>query len=880
MIFNYIRTLSKVVALLLFVCNAYGQSNSVLDQEIKLTTDEATVSSVLQYLEDQYRITLSFNSRGINLDNLITFKSEVQSLRNIVAELFTGYSYKIVGVADRKVLLIFDALIEVSDLITIKGKIFDSSSGEVITGATIYNAASNAYTFSNEYGYYSLTVPKEINEIIISYLGYIDYVLREVDDKIQNVSLEFDNTLGAITILKRRTAEDQIPGSGGLRLNLDDDGVMKGISGNNDILELAKFQTGVQSGNEGQSGLYVRGGSPDQNLILLDGIPMYEVSHALGLSSVFIDESIRNVDFIKNGFPARYGGRLSSVIAVNLKEGNKSKLEGSVQTSLTDAQIHLEGPIKKDVTTFSISAKKSLINLYLQDIYTAFTEYDDIGVDYHDVTAKVTHRFSPARKFSVSYYSGGDNFNLNRSEDFFNNGDVFNTTVSNDIKWGSRILSAQFGNVVRDNLYINVGLGGSLYGFNSRSQYGFRSDIEGLVKRNEYDLRSLTEIVDYVASVNIDYFVNDKHRLKFGASYTIHDYRPEIRQSESIIDTTITTSGRDDKLIKAEEFGIYAEDTYTINNQWQLYMGAHFSGYAVGTDTKYSNFQPRLRLIYSPTKNHKLDFSYANTAQYVHLLVNPGTGLPADLWVPSTDNILPETSRQLSLTYTSLYGEGLKIKIGGYLKEMDNVLDYTSPVNLLFGVINKAPPLIEEPWENRVTAGKGFSRGLEFQANYQSDLWRAWLAYTWSQTDRTFLTINDGNTFPYKYDRRHDINMGLSYNISNKFDVTLKWIYGDGNAFSLALDEVLTFGGVVLINPGERNNYRLPSFQHLDLQFSFVNKYKNGHQLKFNLGIYNIYNRLNGFYIYVYENPLTGRNVARKVSVFPILPQLSASYSF
>lgn len=869
-----------IVVILLFTTVSWSQSPvDILNTEIELPQNPNSISYYVDYLESEYDIVLSFNSFGIDLQRIKTFDSSPQTLYNYIKHLFAGYDYKMVSKSGNKVLLIFSNLTVPKKSITIRGKVYDQSSREILTGATIYEEYSNVSTYTNEYGFYSLQVPADSNKLSVHYIGYTDTVYYNISSIANDFFLTFNNELSVVDIVPS-VEEGFVRGVGASKLDAKRKNSATGILGQRDVLELTKKVTGVQSGNEGQTGLYVRGGSPDQNLILLDGIPMYEVSHTLGLSSIFIDEAVRDVSLIKNGFPARYGGRLSSVVNVALKEGNKSKLHGNIDVSPTNTNLHLEGPLIKGKTSYSIAAKKSFLDFYLNDLYTKYTEYDGINIDFFDISIKLCHNFTPTNKISLTYYKGRDDFGLEREEKFINNEDFFNSNVNNEVYWGSEIMNAQYSNVIKDDFFVNFSFGRNNYNFLSRSSYSFESKLGGLSSMTEqYDLRSITEIEDYILSANLDYFANEKHRFKFGGSLTFHNYRPQIQQFNILVEQQPDSMATEDIRIDTKELGLYFEDTYTINDKWEMYLGLHLSGYLVN-DHFYKNLQPRLKIIYKHNEKNRLEAAYAQTAQYVHLLVNPGTGLPSDLWVPSTKNIKPETAKQLSTTYTHIFNKNLKLNLGAYLKYMENVLEYKSPVDLIFAVVNQIPTLDDTPWEERVEAGRGMSKGIEFQMDYEFSRLKTWFAYTWSKTDRLFPNLNDGRSFPYKYDRRHDLNFGLQYKINKNIQLTTNWVYGDGHLFSLSLEESVDVGGARIISPGERNNYKLPSFHHLDLMLSYHKKLKENQAITVNVGVYNVYSRLNGFYVYVFENPLEGKKIARKVSIYPILPQLGISYRF
>ncbi len=876
MLGKYVCMIMVMITTLLLHTDIQAQS-SIIDHEVLLPEGVIPCHQLIAFLEKEKGVVLSFNGRGIDLDKKVTLIGSLTSIGEVIDLMFSNYDYRIVDVKGSKVLIVFDNIESQIQYLTVRGKVYDKITDEVLVGATIHDEVSNANTFTNEYGFYSLRVNRNQHRLVIHYLGYEDTSYSEIKDGSLDVLMRFINQLDSVMI-STRVSESYTADNGGEKIDLDRMS-SSGVTGESDIISITKSLPGVQSGNEGQTGFYVRGGSPDQNLILLDGIPLYEVSHVVGLSSIFIKESIRDVNLIKNGFPARYAGRLNSVLSIVLKEGNKSDYQGMVETSLTGMKFQLEGPISKGRTSFNIAGRKSWLNLYLNDIYTSFTEYDDIGIDYHDVTAKLTHKFSPTKKITVSYYTGNDKFGIRRDEVFGEESNVFEATAQNDLEWGTTLANMQFSNVIKDNLFFNFSLGGVRYKYQSVNAYTFDSQFGEILTSQRYNVRTFTEIVDYIGSVNFDYFLNERHRVKVGGTFTVHNYKPEIRQSDIAIDSQMVTIEDPDLLIPADEYGLYIEDTYTPSDNLQMYLGVHLSGFKVG-ENSYSNVQPRLRMVYQPTKTDRLEMAYAHTAQYIHLLVNPGTGLPSELWVPSTESILPETAKQGSFSYTKLINNNIKIKIGGYVKKMKNVLEYQSPVDLVFAVLNNIPDIDDSPWNERVISGESRSRGLEFQLEYNSPRWETNLSYTWAKTDRMFEEINEGKPFPFKYDRRHDVNVNITFKISNNFSISSHWVYGDGNSFTLSVEEVQTIPGVPILIPGDRNNRKFPPFHFMNLQLDYKYKLSDKTRMEINFGIYNAYNRQNSFYLYLFENPINGDRVFRKVSIFPTLPHLNIGFFF
>ncbi len=843
-----------------------------------LTYNENTLLGHVDNLLVQENISLSFNSSRVDLKELIKLPKELITLERLVRALFYKKKLKLTPQTNKVLITFLEE--EVGPVLTIRGFVRDKESGEAIVGATIQEVNSYSSTFSSESGFFSLSIPKDSSVVKFSYLGYQAIILQEFEDNKVDVFLDFDNELTQIVITES-ISDNFIKGSGGEKIDLSLTEGFQSTAGGNDLLKAVKVTAGVHSGNEGQSGLFVRGGSNDQNLILFEGVPMYEVSHAAGFSSMFIEESIRNVDFIKNGYPARYGGRLSSVLNVQLKDGNKSGIHGAVTASLPSIKAHLEGPIFNNKTTFNLSGRISYLNTYLDDVLGDLINYD-IDLAYDDVVAKMTHHFTPSRKLSFSYYNGGDNLGLYRDVTNMKlNGDNFRTTSDVNLKWGSKVWNFNFSNVVNDKLQLSMNLGGIDYKYSSRGTYTFDDVINDLSSAAELEVVSFSQIEDYLANINFDYYLSDIHVLKFGAGWIYHNYNPAVSSSQIIREGVVSTVEDSGEIIKADELSAYIEDTYSPHDNWQFYGGLHFARFNVGS-TQYSNTQPRLSAIFKPRKRDRLTLSYTKMNQYVHLLVNPGIGLPSNLWVPSTDEIKPESADQLSLSYSRKLTESINLTLSGYYKQMDNLLEYRSSVDLIFvGGTNQAQlPLQEDgDWQKRVEIGESTSKGLEFQLQKNVGTWRGWISYTLAKTTRKFESIDLGKPFPYKYDRRNDINLGMKYIINDFCSISGNWAYGSGNSFSLSIEEFRSPFGI-LRTSGDRNNYQQEPFHHLDIQFNYSKNYGKRGEFTLQLGMYNVYNRKNPYFIYIYDNTILGKAEARKTSLFPILPNVNVGYTF
>lgn len=870
------RSFSVVLALTFFSVSLYGQS-TLLEREVNLSDQENTVIGHVDDLLDSEGISLIFNSGRVDLNRVVILQSTAVSVNDLIIQLFPDQTLEL-RASDNKVLITFGT--KAPQTFSVRGYVRDIESGEVLAGASVVEANTQTSTFTSESGFYSIKVPAEQNQLVFSYLGYDAVTFVDLADGQHDVQMSFDNELTQV-VISESISDNYLPGSGSERIDLALTKGFRATDGGNDILQAVRFNPGVQSGNEGQSGLLVRGGSNDQNLILFEGIPLYEVSHTAGFSSMFIEESIHNVDFIKNGFPARYGGRLSSVLNVQLKDGNKSNLRGSVNASLPSIKAHLEGPIFGGRTTFNVSGRASYLDRYINEVLGDLVSFD-IGLEYQDLVFKMTHRFSPSRKVSFSFYTGGDDSSLFREQaNRPPNGDVFSAQNTSAIKWGSTVWNFNYSNIVNDKLQLNMNFGGVRYQYSSRSSYKFAALIDGIVSSAERDVVSFSAIEDFLANANFDYYLSDMHILKFGGGWIYHQYNPAVRSLREIQDGILEELSSDDDIIRTDELSAYIEDTYSPSDKWQVYAGVHFSGFNVGR-VNYRNTQPRFSLIFNPNEKNRTALSYTKMNQYVHLLVNPGLGLPSDLWVPSTEDIRPEEARQLSVSHALKISESLNFSISTYYKWMDNLLEYRTSRDLYFigGTETDPPPVeIDPDWRNRVEIGSSTSKGIEFALQKTSGQWTGWATYVLAKTDRQFDSINDGVPFPYKYDRRHDINLGIKYQLNEKISLTSNWTYGTGNRFSLSIEAFDTDLGTFL-TPSGRNNFIFAPYHHLDFLLNYEKVMSNSNRFNFNIGVYNAYNRRNPYFIYIYRNDVTRLSEARQVSIFPIFPTLNIGYSF
>ncbi len=744
---------------------------------------------------------------------------------------------------------------------TISGYIEDASSGESLIGVNVYSKSLSVGTTTNNFGFYSLTVPEGEFDINFSFIGYSDYT--------KNLSIKTDLELNtrlvlSSEIIKEVILTDQISNVEQTQTSVISVPViqiksMPALLGEIDVLKSIQLLPGVQSGSEGSSGFYVRGGGPDQNLILLDGVPVYNASHLFGFFSVFNIDAIKNVKLTKGGFPARFGGRLSSVLEIDMKEGNMKEFKGEGSIGLISSKLALEGPIVKDKASFMISGRRTYADLLLN----LFQPSPDAtgGYYFYDLNAKLNYKISNTDRIYLSGYFGDDIFGLNFNE----SGDdefIFG------LGWGNKTTAFRWNHVFNNKLFSNTTLTYSRYSFDI--DQGFSSSD------SNFEFSYISGLRDFGAKIDFEYSLNPNHSFKFGYSHTYHDFFPgelslDFNYDETDIDTVFQFS--DD--LQAHDLFLYVEDEIKVNERLKMNLGTHLALFSI-KDSTYLKLQPRFSARYLINEKWSLKASYAEMQQNLHLLTNSSVGLPTDIWVPATDSVKPQQSKQFALSINTNFLDGiLEASIEGYYKKMDDLVSYKEGSSFWDA----------QSWESSVeTGGEGKSYGLELFLQKKKGKTTGWIGYTLSWTYRRFNNINFGDWYSYKYDRRHDISIVLSHKFSDKIDIGATWVYGTGNAITFPQATYWSYPSgpqgqyiQTLDYYGERNSTRMNPYHRFDLGVNF-HKQKKNYERTISLSIYNLYNRKNPFFVYLDEEP--DQTVARQVSLFPIIPTLTYNIRF
>ena len=793
----------------------------------------------------------------------------------------------------KKLLFIFISLICLlppvlaQEKYTISGQIEDKASGERLFGANIYESKELRGTTSNLYGFYSLTLPKDTHTIVISYVGFETITQKVYLDKNQTLNIQLSSSVNLQEVVVSAEAAEKIHEQTQMsiaKVSMREIENLPALLGEKDLIKTVQLLPGVQSGSEGSSGLYVRGGGPDQNLILLDGVPVYNANHLFGFFSVFNSDAISGVDLIKGGFPARYGGRLSSVLDIHMKEGNNKKLSGAASIGIISSKLMLEGPIGNENTSFAISARRTYIDLLTQPFILLAQRGNDNkisgGYYFYDVNAKVNHKLNDKNRLFLSTYLGNDKAYVKEKYSYESS---FNETITSKnnagLKWGNITSALRWNHIFSNKIFVNTTLTYSKYKFD----VGFKSleTIESSTTKEEISLgyNYISGIDDWGAKVDVDYLPNPNHYIKFGVNETYHVFTPGVSVFKSTgdgspIDTAIGAS-----IVKAHEISVYIEDDLRLGSRIKINLGIRLSSFNVNRHT-YFNPEPRISVNFSAFDNTSLKVSYSRMAQYLHLLSNATVGLPTDLWVPVTDTIKPMRADQVAIGVAHTHKNKYEFSIEAYYKLMNNVIEYKDGASFFSGT----------DWQKKVETGKGEAYGVELFAQKKLGKTTGWIGYTLSWTTRQFENINKGEKFPYKFDRRHDIGIAVVHNLKENVTAGLTWVFGTGNAITLPVSTFSGYAPNELINTysnepfenfrnyGSRNGFRMPSYHRLDLSISFMKK-KKRYERTWTYGLYNAYNNRNPFYL-DFETNRKGEKKLYQYSLFPIIPAVAWSIKF
>lgn len=765
---------------------------------------------------------------------------------------------------------------------TVSGRVTDAATGEYVLGANVVNLKEGRGVSTNVYGFFSLTLPLGEATVQCSFVGYEPQTrtFSGREDETWNVSLGTQSIeVDVVEVVGTAGQNTQSTNLGKTEVDIATIQRLPALMGEVDVLKAIQLLPGIQSAGEGNSGYYVRGGGPDQNLLLLDNAAIYNASHLFGFFSVFNADAIQSVEVYKGSMPARFGGRVSSVLDLAMKEGNRQELKGSGGVGLISSRLTLEGPVKKGVSSFLVSGRRTYIDV-LTKPYVQTTEAAGSGYYFYDLNAKFNHKFSDRDEVFLSSYFGRDVFSFQSADAGF----------GASIPWGNAMVSARWNHILSDRMFLHVNAAFSDYEFAFESgqddfEFGFESGVR-----------------DWSGKAQLSWYPNLRHDIRAGVDYVHHTFIPTsffARQGDTEFDfgqAVVTTS---------HESALYVEDAFDVSDAFRIHAGLRASDfrhvgpftrvtpgqgpgalqdsvtYAAGELVKrYGNWEPRVSARLSTGPRSSVKAGWSINAQYVHLASLSATTTPTDVWVPSSDLVAPQTGRQWNAGYFMDLGANREweCSVEAYHKQLQNLVEYAE---------NTRPDEnIGTNPDNNLVFGEGTSYGLELFVKRKFGVLNGWVGYTWSKTDRQFDELNSGNPFPAKFDRRHDLSVVADWTPSPRWNFSGVFVYATGNTLTLPVQRYFLEGRITDVY-GARNGYRMVPYHRADISATFYPKKNDGNlkvERRWVFSIYNVYNRANPFFLF-FDNEgdlLEGtlQIQAKQVSLFPILPSVSWNFSF
>lgn len=781
---------------------------------------------------------------------------------------------------------------------TISGVVTDATTGEFLIGSLVAAKEITRGNATNVYGFYSLTLPEGDYTIEYSLIGYQSqqFSVSLHHDEKRDVALS-PKTVETVTVeiqadKSRNTESTDI---GKIGLEMDQVKKLPVLLGEIDILKTITLLPGVKSSGEGNAGFYVRGGGVDQNLILLDNATVYNASHLFGFFSVFNADAVKNLELTKGGIPSNYGTRLASVLDISLKEGNVKEYHAEGGIGTIASRFTVEGPIKKDTSSFIISARRTYIDALLKPFIKPSSNVFGSGYYFYDLNAKINYKLSDRDHLYLSGYFGRDVFNFNSKKSAF----------STRIPWGNATGTIRWNRVVNQKLFMNAIATFTDYKFS----FGAVQD--------EFEFRLSSGIRDYGGKIQWNYYPNYLHNIKWGMEYTHHDFMPNSVYAKSG-DTEFDT-GKEVHLT-SHETAIYVLDEFDINEDLRINAGIRYSGFfhvgpfdryvhepdinvgIPGATTvisyqkndlvkSYFGFEPRLSVRYSIDKTSSIKAGFMRNFQYIHLTSLSPTSLPTDVWLPSTDLLKPQIGVQYSAGYFKNFDDDKwESSVEVYYKTMSNQSEYKEGA--------QPDQTVNDNIDNLLVYGRGYSYGAEFFLKRRVGRLNGWFGYTWSKTERVFSEFNDGDPYPTRWDRRHDLSLVTNYQISERVDFGFVFVYATGNAITLPVERYFYEGRVVDVY-GPKNSFRMAPYHRADISVTVYPKKvkmrkdkETGEMVErkkkvssnWNFSVYNLYNRKNPYFIYFgNDGDLSSGTLqikAYQVSLFPILPSVTWNFQF
>ncbi|MDF1547868.1 MAG: TonB-dependent receptor plug domain-containing protein [Bacteroidales bacterium] len=763
---------------------------------------------------------------------------------------------------------------------TIAGYIEDANTGERIIGAYIVDSISQNTAQTNAYGFYSLKNVGKDAVIQAIFTGFqSDRIpVRLINDTLINLKIYKVNEIKEVKIISsryRRGANSQL---GLITIPVSSLAQIPAL-GETDLIKSLQNQAGIKGGIEGSAGIFVRGGNAGENLFMLDDVPLYNISHLYGFFSVFNSSAIKDIKLLTGCFPAKYGGRVSSVIDIRSRDGNTKSIKGEFSLGFVSSKFTIEGPLLSNKTTFIISGRRSYFDLFAKPLKkTGILDENFPDYYFYDLNARITHTFSEKNKIYFSYYQGKDKIQNKEAHTITtsttentsqNQSEIINESWDESSGWGNIISSLRWNHIFGKSFFSNTTLAYSSYNYFTQNQYKeIGSNIE-----NNYNVNYNSDITDFIIKTDFDFAISNKHSLTFGIGNTFHTFNPGKNKysMNNILQNVNTDTSFTNELLHANEPSLYIGDLFEISNKITLNFGARLSGF-ISDSTNYYNIEPRIAVNYAITPHLVFKSGYSRMVQYMHLLSSSSVSMPTDLWVPALKGLRPIESDQINTGFAYDWKDSYLLSVELYQKWLSNTTDILDGVSLIADIT---------PWYNKTTQGNGLAKGIEVSLEKQQGKLTGSIHYTLSSSTRKYQELNNGLSFPFKFDRKHDFNISVNYRINAKWDISVMWVYGSGYRATLPVEkynanvsifDTNTFAGEEIAFFPSRNNYKLPDYHRLDIGLHYKTKNRIGeHNLSFDIyNAYNHHNQISAYYTYAFNYGY----------LLPMIPTITYTYKF
>lgn len=773
--------------------------------------------------------------------------------------------------------------------VTLSGTVKDASNGESLMGAYIIltdttHALSPQGCVTNQAGFYSLTVPSGDYRLTVSYLSYQTITEDIRLQKSVNRTFELEPTAisGEEVVIQGEKADKNIASAdvGHMEMKIEAIKALPALMGEADVIKSIQLLPGVQSGGEGNSGYYVRGSGTDQNLILLDEATVYNAGHLFGFFSIFNADAVKNIDMVKSGMPAYYGGRAASILNVYQKEGNLKKYEVDGGIGLIFSHLTVQGPIKKNKASFIISGRRTYADFLIQPFLKPTSPLKGMDFYFYDLNAKFNVIINDKHRLYFGAYYGNDVYGFKSP-----------TGGTNcTFHWGNAAASARWNYIITDKLFLNTSATFSYYDFKTNMGMDvFKLDLSSGVR-------------DYALKSELTWMPTPKHNIRFGVHNTFHYCIPgqyAVQAGEGF-DFALPEV----QPLMANELAIYAHDEWDISRRWKMNVGVRYTHFChIGDFTRYildeadnivdsvmykpgelisqyNRVEPRFSVRFLIDSATSIKASATLNNQFMHQISIASISLPTDVWMPCTDLLKPQTVIQASLgVFRNFYHNMFETYIDLYYKKMYHLAEYRDGLD--FGAFTMNPDQI-------YVYGQGWSTGAEFFVKKSKGKITGFIGYTLGFTRKQFDDLNNGQPFWAKYDRRHDVSISLTYEIlRNKLSVSALWVYQTGNTMTIPIGYYFYMGSYIT-EYSDRNGYRIPPYHRLDIAVNWTIKKTSKFETGLNFSIYNVYNRKNPFFIYMetatnfdLQNlDFSITNQAYQMSLFPIIPSVMWTFKF